>query len=139
MVTRQGVSVAPATRPRVLLMDDDDQVRRTAQRLLESSGFDVVARADGDAAAVEYDRARAAGEPFHAVVLDLVVRGGKGGVEGLALLRAIDPSVKAIVMSGYSDDPVMADCRQFGFVEAVPKPFTAEEIGDAVRRALGGP
>jgi PAS domain S-box-containing protein len=125
------------TRARVLLMDDDHQVRRMTRQVLASSGLDVIDCADGAAAVAAYDRARAAGEPFHAVVLDLVVRGGMGGVDTLAKLRAIDPSVQAIVVSGYSDDPVMADCHQFGFVEAVSKPFTAVEIGDAVRRALG--
>jgi signal transduction histidine kinase/ActR/RegA family two-component response regulator len=133
-----GPPAATGTRPRVLLMDDDDQVRRTAARLLEGGGFEVVECADGAAAIEQYDRARAGGRPFSAVVLDLVVRGGIGGVEALARLRAIDPSVKAIVVSGYSDDPVMADCKQFGFLEAVAKPFKAEEIGDAIRRALAG-
>jgi two-component system cell cycle sensor histidine kinase/response regulator CckA len=118
-------------------MDDDEHVRPMAKRVLESSGFDVVDCADGAAAVVEYDRARAAGEPFRVVVLDLVVRGGVGGVEALARLRAIDPSVRAIVVSGYSDDPVMAECRKFGFAEAVAKPFTAEEISDAIRRVVG--
>ncbi len=122
------------TRLRVLLMDDDEAVRRMSRRVLESQGFEVVDCADGAVAAVEYDQARAAGRPFQAVVLDLVVRGGVGGVEALARLRAIDPAVKAIVVSGYSDDPVMADCARFGFAGAVPKPFTAEEIGDAIRR-----
>ena len=123
--------------PRVLLMDDDENVRRMTKRLLESNGFEVVESPDGALAVTEYDRARGAGEPFRAVILDLVVRGGLGGVETLAKLREIDPMVKAIVVSGYSDDPVMADCRLFGFLEAVAKPFTTEEIGAAIRRAIG--
>jgi len=132
-----GPARGPSKRTRVLLVDDDDLVRRMAKRVLAGRGFDVVDCADGAAAAVEYDRARAAGEPFHAVVLDLIARAGIGGVESLARLRAIDPSVRAIVMSGYSDDPVMADPRRHGFVEAVSKPFTAEKLGDAVWRAAG--
>jgi len=127
-----------ASRTRVLLMDDDEDVRRMTRRVLESSGFDVAECADGEAAAREYDRARAAGEPFHVVLLDLLVRGGVGGAAALAEIRAIDPAVKAIVVSGYSDDPVMADCRRFGFVEAVAKPFTAEEITEAIRGVVGG-
>ena len=127
----------PTTRTRVLLMDDDENVRRMTKRLLESNGFEVVESAEGALAVTEYDRARSAGEPFRAVILDLVVRGGLGGVETLARLREIDPRVKAIVVSGYSDDPVMADCRLFGFLEAVAKPFTTEEIGEAIRRAIG--
>ncbi len=132
-----GPARAPSKRTRVLLVDDDDLVRRMATRVLAARGFDVVDCADGAAAAAEYDRARAAGEPFHAVVLDLIARAGIGGVESLAKLRAIDPSVRAIVMSGYSDDPVMADPRRYGFIDAVSKPFTAEKLGDAVWRAAG--
>jgi PAS domain S-box-containing protein len=128
---------APRKRTRVLLVDDDDLVRRMATRVLAARGFDVVDCADGAAAAEAYEQARAAGEPFHAVVLDLVARAGLGGVESLAKLRAIDPSVRALVISGYSDDPVMADPRHYGFVEAVSKPFTAEKLGDAVWRAAG--
>jgi two-component system cell cycle sensor histidine kinase/response regulator CckA len=127
-----------ATRTRVLLMDDDENVRWMTRRVLESSGFDVADCGDGEAAILEYERARAAGEPFRVVVLDLVVRGGLGGVETLARLRAIDPGARAIVVSGYSDDLVMADCRQYGFAVAVPKPFTAEEIAEAVQQAMEG-
>jgi two-component system cell cycle sensor histidine kinase/response regulator CckA len=134
---RSDAPRGPKGRTRVLLMDDDEAVRRMTTRLLESNGFEVIGCADGAAAVAEYARARMAGAPFGAVVLDLVVRGGLGGAEALAQLRAIDPSVKAIVVSGYSDDPVMADCRPFGFAESVAKPFTTEEIGDAIRRAIG--
>jgi PAS domain S-box-containing protein len=130
-------SPSEASPTRVLLMDDDDLVRRVAARVLLSSGFDVVDCADGAAAITEYERARAAGQPFHAVALDLMVRGGMGGIETLASLRTLDPFVKAIVVSGYCDDPVMADPAKFGFVSAVAKPFTAEQISDAIRRALG--
>jgi PAS domain S-box-containing protein len=132
---RGGTSPASTIGARVLLMDDDDLVRRVAKRVLESRGFDVVECADGAVAVTEYDRARAAGQSFDVVVLDLVVKGGMGGVESLAKLRAIDPSVRAIVMSGYSDDPVMSDPLRFGFVDAVAKPFTDGELADAVRRA----
>jgi two-component system, cell cycle sensor histidine kinase and response regulator CckA len=135
---RAEPAAATRGRERILLMDDDEDVRRMTKRVLESSGFEVVDCSDGAAAVTEFDRARAAGDPFRAVVLDLVVRAGVGGVETLVRLRAMDPSVKAIVVSGYSDDPVMADCRRFGFVEAVAKPFAAGEIGEAIGRALGG-
>ena len=133
---REGLPRDSVARTRVLLMDDDEPVRRMAKRVLESSGFEVVDCADGADAAVEYDRARAAGESYDVVVLDLVVRGGVGGVDALARLRGIDPSVRAIVVSGYSDDEVMAEPRQYGFIAAVAKPFTSEEIGEAIRRAV---
>ena len=120
-------------------MDDDEDVRRMTKRVLESSGFEVVDCSDGAAAVTEYDRAqsRRVSRSARSCSISSYAR-GFGGVETLARLRAMDPSVKAIVVSGYSDDPVMADCRRFGFVEAVAKPFTAGEIGEAIGRALGG-
>ncbi len=124
-------------RKRVLLMDDEELVRRMSKRILESIGFEVVDCSDGAAAVIEYDRARTAGRPFHAVLLDLIVRGGVGGVSAAAQLRAIDPSVKAVAVSGYSDDPAMAEPQQYGFIAAVAKPFTAAALGDAIRLAVG--
>jgi PAS domain S-box-containing protein len=121
---------------RVLVMDDDDLVRRMTRQVLLTAGFDVVDCAEGGAAIAAYEAAAAAGRAFHAVILDLVVKGGMGGIETLARLRSLDPSVRAIVISGYSDDPVMSDCRPFGFVGAVAKPFTVTEIEDAVRAVV---
>ena len=71
-----------------------------------------------------YQKARRQGRPFAAVLVDLTVPGGMGGKETAAALRAIDPAVKVIVSSGYSDDPVMADFRSYGFHDVVPKPWT---------------
>ena len=56
-----------------------------------------------------------------------------GGVEALQRIRSLDPAVRAIVSSGYSTDPVMADCRAYGFAAVVPKPFTLEQLIQAVR------
>jgi len=81
-----------------------------------------------------YREALASGNPCDAVILDLTIPGGMGGRETIARLREIDPGVRAIVSSGYSNDPIMANPREFGFQEMVSKPFQMQEIGEALQR-----
>jgi CheY-like chemotaxis protein len=113
-------------------MDDEPFIRRATTRLLESLGHTVETAAEGAAAIAVFAAARAAGHPFDAVILDLTVPGGLGGLETLARLRALDPSVKAIVSSGYSDDAALAEYRRHGFASALRKPYTLEVLAEAV-------
>ncbi len=122
---------------RILVMDDEQLLRDVAKALLSSLGYDVSVAADGDDALTQYAAARNAGRPFDLVVLDLTIRGGTGGLETIRRLKEIDPGVRAIVSSGYSDDPVVAEYRQHGFMGVLEKPYQITQLGDAVRRALG--
>jgi PAS domain S-box-containing protein len=121
---------------RVLVMDDEEAVRRVAQRVLAAMDCDVESVPDGAAAVARWREARAAGRPFDLVILDLTVAGGAGGAEALARLRAEDPDVLAVVSSGYSTGPVMANHRAFGFAAALPKPWSAEELRAVVGQLL---
>jgi PAS domain S-box-containing protein len=114
-------------RGRVLVMDDEEMVRRVAQRTLASLGCEASVAADGAEAVRLWQAARDEGRAFDLVVLDLTVPGGVGGVETLARMKALDPEVRAVVSSGYSNAPVIADYRSYGFKAALLKPFTAEE------------
>ena len=122
---------------RVLLMDDEPMIRRVATRILERAGYEVEAVADGALAVQRYEEEARAGEPFAAVILDLTVPGGMGGKEAMQQLLALDPAVKAIVCSGYSNDPVMANHRAYGFSGVVAKPYSAGELQGSVRQLLG--
>ena len=70
--------------------------------------------------------------------MDLTIPGGMGGEEAIKELKKVDPHVRAIVSSGYSNDPVMADYKEYGFCDVVTKPYTLEELSETVRRALNG-
>ncbi|HVR36668.1 MAG TPA: response regulator, partial [Methylomirabilota bacterium] len=85
-----------------------------------------------------YVRARAEGKPFDAVIMDLTVPNGLGGVETIRRLKTLDPSIKAIVSSGYSYDPVMGNHREYGFSGVVPKPYRIDELGRALEELLRG-
>ncbi|HZZ84290.1 MAG TPA: ATP-binding protein [Anaeromyxobacteraceae bacterium] len=124
-------------RARVLVMDDEELIRRALARALSSLGCEVDGAAHGEEAVALWERARADGRPFDLAILDLTVRGGMGGVEALARLQALDPGVRAIASSGYSGGPVMADHRRHGFAGALPKPWTAEELSAAVSEVVG--
>ena len=121
---------------RVLLMDDEETIREMARFLFNRLGFEVEVAADGQEAVQKYQLARAGGQPFDLVVMDLTVPGGMGGQEALAELRRINPDVKAIVSSGYSSDPVLANFRNYGFSGMVAKPYQLEDLTQVLRDVL---
>jgi CheY-like chemotaxis protein/two-component sensor histidine kinase len=113
---------------RLLIMDDDEAVRSAAAELLETIGYSVATAGDGAEAISLYTEAMEAGKPFGAVVLDLTVPAGIGGRETMTRLLDIDPDVKAIVSSGYSTDPVMANYREHGFSGVAVKPYRLADL-----------
>ena len=109
-------------------MDDEEIIRETAKEILEHLGYMVELAHDGRKAIEMFKKALESERPFDAVIMDLTIPGGMGGKEAVLHLREIDPNVKVIVSSGYSNDPIMADCRQYGFDDLVSKPYTVGEL-----------
>ena len=112
-------------------------MREIAAHILRTKGHEVDVTSDGDEAIAAYLDAVSASRPYGVVLLDLTIRGGLGGIETLGRLRAVDPKVKAIVMTGYSPDVGESPLLESGFLAALPKPFTAETLGAVVRDAIG--
>ncbi len=127
---------APTHRVRVLVLDDEEALRRLAVRMFAHLGCEAETSGNGDETVRLYEEARRLGRPYDVVVLDLTIPGGTGGLGAFERLRAIDPSVRAIVSSGYSTDPVMASYREYGFSAVLPKPFTPAEVSRALETAL---
>jgi signal transduction histidine kinase/CheY-like chemotaxis protein len=123
---------------RVLVMDDDEAIRQSATALLRRMGLEASAVRDGAEVLREYPAAQAAGRPFDLVILDLTVPGGMGGRETIEKLRQLDPHVRAVVSSGYSSDPVLAQYRSFGFLGMVPKPYDLTELTKVIHAVLQG-
>jgi signal transduction histidine kinase/CheY-like chemotaxis protein len=121
----------------VLIMDDDEDMRKTTGDMLMRMGYTVDYAEEGNAAIAKYREARAAGSSFAAVIMDLTVPGGMGGKEAIGKLLEIDPAVRAIVSSGYSDDPVMADFRAYGFRGVAIKPYRIRELSEVVASVIG--
>ena len=125
----------PSPLQRILVMDDEEGIRELTSQLLNTLGYEVTAVTDGVEAVSTYERAMRRGENFRAVILDATIRGGMGGLATIARLRNIDPSVVAIICSGYSDEAALAEFLQYGFRGALPKPFTRRDLADALQRA----
>ena len=121
---------------RLLVMDDEESIRTLLDRVLTKFGYEVRTARDGAEAIDLYEAARAAGQSFDLVLLDLTVTGGMGGVETAGRLKALDPAAKLIACSGYSNAPVMSHLRDYGFDDALPKPWAVSELGDVLRRVL---
>jgi CheY-like chemotaxis protein len=122
----------------ILVLDDEPLVRRAVTRMLQKWGYTVEAVADGKDAVRLFAERRSAGRPFDLLVMDLTIPGGMGGRQAIAEILAIDPAARAIVVSGYSDDPTMAHYREAGFQGALGKPFAWDELGRLVREVLAG-
>ncbi len=121
---------------KILVMDDEEIVRQTLSKLLGYLGYEVMFARDGDEAIEQFIQAREGGQEFDAVILDLTVPGGMGGKAAIEKLLRIDPQVKAIVSSGYSDDPIMANFTEYGFSGVIAKPYRVVELSKVLHRVL---
>lgn len=127
-----------AGKARVLLMDDEAMIREAVGDILKRSGYDVECAEDGAEAIRVFQHAREEQRPFDAVIMDLTVPGGMGGKEATQKLRTIAPELKAIVSSGYSNDPIMANFRDYGFSGVIAKPYRATELNRILRHVITG-
>jgi PAS domain S-box-containing protein len=122
---------------RILVMDDEKTMRKMTGSILERLGYEVALVENGEETIESYREGKELGRPFEAVILDLTVRGGMGGKEALRRLLEIDPRVKAIVTSGYSEDPVMQQYREYGFKGALIKPFFINTLSEILSEVIG--
>ncbi len=121
---------------KILIMDDEIQIRKVLGEMVETCGYSYQTAKDGEEALRDFCEAWEIGSPFSAVILDLTVPGGLGGKEVLSRLLTIDPQVKAIVVSGYSNDPVLANYQEYGFKGRVAKPFNLVDLSVVLNSVL---
>jgi CheY-like chemotaxis protein len=119
-------------------MDDEKIVRSVVERMLKHLGYEVAMATSGTEAIDLYIQARESGNPFTAAIMDLTIPGGMGGGEAIKRLQEIDPDIKAIVSSGYSNDPTMADFASFGFRGVLAKPFRLQELAQVLQAVVEG-
>ena len=121
---------------RILVMDDEKHVRDTAASMLSSIGYEVITAIDGVEAMEIYKEAMTSDSPFAAVIMDLTVPGGMGGEETIQRLMEMAPGARAIVSSGYSSDPILANFREYGFMGFIPKPYRIQELSEVLHRVI---
>jgi CheY-like chemotaxis protein len=124
---------------RILVMDDEEAILEVTREALDILGYQADVAKEGAEAIERYVAAMESGQRYDVVIMDLTIPGGLGGREVIRALLDIDPQIRAIVSSGYFQDPIMADYAAFGFKGVLPKPFRLEELGRALNRVLTSP
>ncbi len=131
--TEEGIRLG---RGRVLVMDDDPLIQRVYSSALTRLGYECELAENGHEAIERFEQAQRDSRPFRAVILDLTIPGGMGGGEAVSELLRRDPDVRAIVASGYSNDRLLENFQEAGFVAALPKPFQLATLSRALEEAL---
>lgn len=121
---------------RVLIMDDEEMILKIARELLQLMGYEVTTAQNGEEAIGFYRQAMELRKPFDAVILDLAIPGGMGGKEVMHELIAIDPHVRAIISSGYLNDPVVKDFKGYGFLDMLTKPYETNELDTKLQNIM---
>jgi len=111
-----------------IIMDDEDVVRETLCYMLESLGYVTIGCTDGAKTIDCLIEATRMKKELAGLILDLTVPGGLGGKETIAEIRKLNPEIPAFVSSGYADDPVMTNPKDYGFTGSICKPFTKSEL-----------
>ncbi|MGO9611576.1 MAG: ATP-binding protein [Dissulfurispiraceae bacterium] len=128
---------APTRKGRILVMDDEELIRNIVKEMITALGHESEFATDGKEAMDIFRRAKDTGNPFDLVILDLTVKGGMGGEETIKRLREIDPHVKAIMSSGYSDTQVISNYRSYGFAAFLSKPYRMDSLRDSLNALIG--
>ncbi|MBI5308979.1 MAG: response regulator [Planctomycetes bacterium] len=121
---------------RILIMDDEELIRDVCGRMLAKLGYDVDYASNGEEAIDLYKKEKDAGRPFNAIIMDLTIPGGMGGKDAIKKLHEIDPQVKAIVSSGYSEDAAMSNFVNWGFKAVIAKPYRITDLSETVHQVL---
>lgn len=119
---------------KILIMDDENIILTVCSAMCRKLGFEAVTANGGVKTLELYREALEKNGAFDLVIMDLTIPGGMGGIEAIAKLREIDPNVKAIVSSGYSNEPVMAHYEKYGFIDTIVKPYNFETLKNTVTK-----
>jgi signal transduction histidine kinase/ActR/RegA family two-component response regulator len=134
---KQSVEGAVPTGHRILILDDEPFMLKCLGQYLRKLGYEVGEAKVGEECLELYERAKSSGHPFDALILDITIKGGMGGVETLAELRKRHRNVKAVASSGYSKDGILSHYEEYGFAAALPKPYSVESLSEVLREIIG--
>ena len=120
----------------ILIMDDEEPIRILLTQALTTCGFKVLATRHGVETIESFELAKKTGRPFDALIMDLHIKNGMGGIETMKRLLEIDPEVKAIVSSANTNHPAMLNHKAFGFKGVIPKPYSFKELKKEVYKLM---
>ena len=123
-------------RARILVMDDEQLILKLLTEMIAALGHEVLQAKDGKEAIAIFNRQRQCGKPIDMIIMDLTIPGGMGGKDAVKEILKVSHEAKVVVASGYSNDPIMANYRQYGFKAAIAKPFKMAELNDMLQTVL---
>jgi PAS domain S-box-containing protein len=118
----------------VLLMDDEEVIKETVSAMLTGMGYNVIYARDGNEALKMIKESMINGDGFIYAIFDLTIPGGVGGKETIKKLREFNKDLMVFVSSGYSEDPVMANPKEYDFTDKISKPFRKSELAELMNR-----
>jgi DNA-binding NtrC family response regulator len=121
---------------KILLMDDEQIILDMTRDVLDFLNYEVMSAREGSKAIDLYKQEKAAGNPFDIVILDLSVANGLGGKETIEQLLKFDPAVKAVVSTGYTNDPAVENFSRYGFCEKLTKPYTVKDLKNLLEKVM---
>ena len=136
MASEPTTGTAATKKATVLVMDDEEMVQAVRTSMRHYFGHEVTVAGDGEAAVQLYRDRLEQGRVFDLVIMDLTIPGGMGGKEAVREVLRLDPEARVVVASGYSDDPILADCETYGFCAAIVKPFQTQDLASVLERYL---
>ena len=120
----------------ILIMDDESMIRDMLKQMLEHQGHEVVLAQNGHEAISLYQEYFKSGRSIDIIIMDLTIPNGMGGKDAVQEILRINPEAKVIVASGYSNDPIMANYRDYGFKASIIKPFQLAELNKTINTVL---
>ncbi|MHA1796517.1 MAG: response regulator, partial [Promethearchaeota archaeon] len=124
------------TKQSILILEDDKAIQRILKKLLQHLHYETVFTENGEDTIQLYKEAFNNNHKFDLVILDLTIPGGLGGKEVIQDLRFFDPDIRAIVASGYSNDPIMANPSKYGFIDVLKKPFSLNQLREIITKII---
>jgi PAS domain S-box-containing protein len=134
-----GALIKPATKRRILLMDDEQMILDIVSRMLGHLGYEVTTCTDGSQAIAAFAKAKSHSEPFDIVMMDLVIPNGVGGQDAVHTIKKIDPNARVVASSGHLEHPVMLDHAKFGFSGVLEKPYKLEKLQQVIEAVISAP
>lgn len=121
---------------RVLILDDEKVILDVFEKMFKIIGLQCVCVRDGEKALHIIKENQKNKTPFNLAILDLTIKGGSGGKDIIKKIKQINPKIKTIVSSGYSNDKVISEYKKYGFDRVLRKPFLFEDLIKTVRELL---
>jgi CheY-like chemotaxis protein len=109
-------------------MDDQEVIREAIGEMLQSLGYTPVYKENGKDAIDFVVLEVKAHRTFAGMIFDLTVPGGMGGREAIEEIRKLCAETPIFVASGYAEDPVMANPKEYGFTASICKPFRKSDL-----------